>query len=358
MTEDKRPLRVFLCHASSDKPAVRELYEYLVNEGVDAWLDKEKLIPGQNWQIEIPKAVKNSDVVIVCLSTQSVTKEGFVQKEMKLALDSADEKPDGTIFIIPARLENCEVPERIGKYHWVDLFSDNGYEWLKKALQIRAESVGATITPKRSTIKASSEAKARSKNFNKKEPIKSELISQQPKPSYSKDDIQKTSQEEFMEQEKWSPKLSQPTQNYKTITNLSFIELLHFGKEMVLKFVRFLPTPWGRFLCGLLLGYIASQLNLPLKDYSDYFVVVALCWGISGIIVYPRVKTMLFVILINFLGISLLLIPTYVMNSNYGSTKFEYELPLLTLVTYIGAPIGAVISRIYHFRNKKKANGM
>lgn len=145
MTNPNRPLRVFLCHASGDKPAVRSLYERLVKDGVDAWLDKEKLIPGQNWQIEIPKAVKNSDVVIVCLSSQSITKEGFVQKEIKFALDAADEKPDGTIFIIPARLENCNVPESMNKYHWVDLFSDDGYQWLLKALQIRADGIGATI---------------------------------------------------------------------------------------------------------------------------------------------------------------------------------------------------------------------
>ena len=157
MTETKRPLRVFLCHASRDKPAVIKLYEYLVNNGIDAWLDKEKLIPGQDWQIEIPKAVKNSDVVIVCLSPYSVTKEGFVQKEIKIALDAADEKPDGTIFIVPARLENCEVPERIGRFHWVDLFLDDGYERLVKALQLRAENLGISIKHKRKPSKSSSE---------------------------------------------------------------------------------------------------------------------------------------------------------------------------------------------------------
>ncbi len=45
MTDTKRPLRVFLCHASDDKPVVKELYNRLVKDGVDAWLDKEKLIP-------------------------------------------------------------------------------------------------------------------------------------------------------------------------------------------------------------------------------------------------------------------------------------------------------------------------
>ena len=84
-----RSLKVFLCHASDDKPKVRDFYSRLTNDGIDAWLDKEKLLPGQNWKIEIPKAVIDSDVVIVCLSAHSLNKEGFVQKEIKLALDSS-----------------------------------------------------------------------------------------------------------------------------------------------------------------------------------------------------------------------------------------------------------------------------
>jgi hypothetical protein len=46
MTETKRPLKVFLCHAHADRDAVRGLYTRLTKDGVDAWLDKEKLLPG------------------------------------------------------------------------------------------------------------------------------------------------------------------------------------------------------------------------------------------------------------------------------------------------------------------------
>lgn len=113
-------------------------------------------------------------MVLVCLSAQSVTKEGFVQKEIKFALDKADEKPDGTIFIIPARIEDCDVPERISKFHWVDLFSDDGYEWLIKALQIRAESVGAIIEPKKTTNITSQEAYTEKINLTA-EPLRNDL---------------------------------------------------------------------------------------------------------------------------------------------------------------------------------------
>jgi outer membrane protein assembly factor BamD (BamD/ComL family) len=145
--EAKRPLKVFLCHASSDKTQVRDLYRRLVAEGVDAWLDQEKLIPGQDWQLEISRAVREADVVVICLSNQSITKEGYVQKEIRFALDRAEEKPEGTIFLIPARLEDCSVPERLNSWQWVDLFDKNGFMKLLSSLKLRAEKVGAVIEP-------------------------------------------------------------------------------------------------------------------------------------------------------------------------------------------------------------------
>jgi formylglycine-generating enzyme required for sulfatase activity len=146
-TDTPQSLRVFLCHSSGDKPAVRELHQRLCAEGIDAWLDEEKLLPGQDWQREIPKAVRASDVVIVCLSRGSVTKEGFVQKEIRFALDVADEKPEGAIFLIPARLEECDVPERLRRWHWVNLYEAKGYERLMRALRARAEALGISLSP-------------------------------------------------------------------------------------------------------------------------------------------------------------------------------------------------------------------
>ncbi len=57
-TDPLRELRVFLCHASQDKPVVRELYQRLLTAGwIDPWLDEEKLLPGQDWYRKSAKAV-------------------------------------------------------------------------------------------------------------------------------------------------------------------------------------------------------------------------------------------------------------------------------------------------------------
>jgi hypothetical protein len=138
-----RPLRVFLCHATQDKPAVWRLHRYLKQHGVQPWLDQEDLLPGQDWQMEIPKAIDVADVIVVCLSKNSVDKEGYVQKEISFALDKALEKPEGAIFIIPAKLEECDIPRRLSRYQWVDLFREDGYQRLGLSLNKRADGLGA-----------------------------------------------------------------------------------------------------------------------------------------------------------------------------------------------------------------------
>lgn len=137
----KRLLKVFLCHASNDKQIVHNLYKKLSTDGVDPWLDKEKILPGQNWELVIKNALFDADVILVCLSKKSISREGFIQKEIKQALDKADEKPEETIYIIPVRLEECDIPTQLSKWQWVDLFDNNGYRKLISSLKKRSEDL-------------------------------------------------------------------------------------------------------------------------------------------------------------------------------------------------------------------------
>jgi hypothetical protein len=69
--------RIFLCHASEDKPRVKELYHQLKAAGYHPWLDKYDLLPGQDWRQEIEKIISDLDnLIVVCLSQKSITKRG------------------------------------------------------------------------------------------------------------------------------------------------------------------------------------------------------------------------------------------------------------------------------------------
>ena len=144
-----RPLRVFLCHSSNDKPAVRELYQKLRAEPwIQPWLDEEELYPGQGWNFEIEKAVEAADAILVCLSNNSVTKEGYVQREIRIVLDYADYKPEGTLYIIPVRLEECTPPRRLLRWQYADYFEGQRERALQRlffSLKRRADGLGLAL---------------------------------------------------------------------------------------------------------------------------------------------------------------------------------------------------------------------
>ena len=121
---DTRP-RVFLAYVEEDLPAVRKLYRRLEGEGFEPWLDKEKLLPGQNWPRAIERAIEVSDFFIACFSRRSETKRGHFHCELRYALECAGRMPLEDVYVIPVRLDDCQVPGRIRqRIQYVDLFPD------------------------------------------------------------------------------------------------------------------------------------------------------------------------------------------------------------------------------------------
>jgi hypothetical protein len=125
---------------------VRELYQKLRAETwIEPWLDEEELYPGQDWNMEIEKAVEAADAIIVCLSKGSITKEGYVQRELRTVLDFADYKPEGTLYIIPVRLEDCDPPRRLRAWQYADYFEgqrERAFQRLLVSLKRRADGLG------------------------------------------------------------------------------------------------------------------------------------------------------------------------------------------------------------------------
>ena len=135
--------KIFLAYAREDQAQVRKLHADLRARGFEPWLDKVDLLPGQIWEIEIAKAIRQAGVFLACLSSRSVGKIGYVQSEFRLALSAFGQRPAGTIFLIPVRLDDCEVPDlqnpdlglRLRAIHWVDLWEENGVDRLVKAIE-------------------------------------------------------------------------------------------------------------------------------------------------------------------------------------------------------------------------------
>ncbi len=132
---------IFLGHASEDKAIVRNLYKQLAQKGFEPWLDEEDLLIGQKWDVEIKNALSRSRFFLALLSSNSVPKDGYVQRELKMALDEMEEKPPRQIYFIPALLENIPLPDitvgtvNLRDYHAISLFEAGGLDKLISQLQ-------------------------------------------------------------------------------------------------------------------------------------------------------------------------------------------------------------------------------
>ena len=122
--------QIFLCHASEDKPQVREVYQRLRDEGFEPWLDEEEILIGEKWDEAIHRALSSSDFIMVFLSRHSVNKTGYVQREFRWTMDRLDELPmgSGQVLMLPVRLDDGEIPEQFSQYQCARLDEEGGLE--------------------------------------------------------------------------------------------------------------------------------------------------------------------------------------------------------------------------------------
>jgi hypothetical protein len=117
--------RVFIAYVVEDLARVERLCDALASAGYDPWLDRRKLMPGQDWPRAIERALSVSDFIVPCFSDRALRKRGQFQRELRLALEYASQMPLDDVLVMPVRFEDCELPRRIrATFQYVDLFPD------------------------------------------------------------------------------------------------------------------------------------------------------------------------------------------------------------------------------------------
>src|SRR2546423_5840391 len=109
--------KVFVSHASEDKERfVLDFATKLRAKGIDAWLDKWEILPGDSLIDKIfEEGIKTAQAVIVVLSKYSVNKP-WVKEELNAAVVK---KINGISKLIPVVIDDCEVPEALRSTVWV-----------------------------------------------------------------------------------------------------------------------------------------------------------------------------------------------------------------------------------------------
>ncbi|HYI10949.1 MAG TPA: toll/interleukin-1 receptor domain-containing protein [Thermoanaerobaculia bacterium] len=117
--------RPFISYAKEDREVAERLYGDLRDLGADPWLDVHQLRGGESWKESIRNALRNSTHVLTLISVSSVAKTGFVQSEVRQALELLDNVPPGRVFIVPVRLDDSKPQhEKLNELQWIDLFPD------------------------------------------------------------------------------------------------------------------------------------------------------------------------------------------------------------------------------------------
>jgi GGDEF domain-containing protein len=138
---ESRP-RVFITYAREDAERALQLASDLLQRGAVPWIDKWSILAGEDWEQAIRKAIEDSDFVIAVMSKRALGKRGFVQRELRWAIEVLDLRPPDSPFLIQARLDACSPTHpALSKLQWCDLFPDweEGVSCVARALGLQGE---------------------------------------------------------------------------------------------------------------------------------------------------------------------------------------------------------------------------
>lgn len=100
----------FLSHSSADKPFIRQLAADLTANGIDVWLDEQRIRVGDSIPEKIAQGLAESDYFLVCISKNSANSE-WVKRELNNALVSEIQRRK--VHVLPIRLDDAEMPHII-----------------------------------------------------------------------------------------------------------------------------------------------------------------------------------------------------------------------------------------------------
>jgi hypothetical protein len=126
---------LFLSYARDDGAQVNTAYQTLKDAGFRPWMDTRNIFGGEPFGRATARAVKAADFFLFFLSKHSANRRGYIRRELKLALDQWNERMLDDIYLIPVRLESCALPEELAEFQWVDLYEEDGWARLVRAIQ-------------------------------------------------------------------------------------------------------------------------------------------------------------------------------------------------------------------------------
>jgi TIR domain len=122
---------VFISYCRENKQQVNELHDELVRNGFDVWWD-DQLLGGQNWKMELRKAMNDCGAVVACFSEEVAKRDASgMFPELRDAIGAYRQMKPGSIFLVPVRLSECRIPDfeidatmMLRDLQYIDLFPE------------------------------------------------------------------------------------------------------------------------------------------------------------------------------------------------------------------------------------------
>lgn len=133
LAEERKQHRIFIIYAREDLDVARRLAVELKERGLSVWLDIDEVQPGEIWERAVMRALESSTVAIALVS-KHLSKRGFVQEELKVALGTLQGPGKDMSPVIPVRLDDSELPASLSHVLAVDFYDEAGRERLISGL--------------------------------------------------------------------------------------------------------------------------------------------------------------------------------------------------------------------------------
>lgn len=111
-------MKVFISHSSRDKPAVEALARHLRSVGIDAWLDKWEIAPGDDVIARMNEGLGQADAGLIVFSARTM-ESCWVRAEVSTLTWN---RIQGRKLLIPLKASaDAEVPPLLEPLCWLDL---------------------------------------------------------------------------------------------------------------------------------------------------------------------------------------------------------------------------------------------
>ena len=145
---------VFLSYLRENSSDIEALAGRLREAGVDVWVDRDRIKPGERWKRSIRDAIRDGGFFLACFSAEYENRvRTYMNEELALAVEELRLRPASRIWFIPVLLADVEVPElpigpgeTLQDLQWVPLYSDFE-EGIRRILHVLGEGGGLQQSP-------------------------------------------------------------------------------------------------------------------------------------------------------------------------------------------------------------------